>query len=147
MEESACTIHTLCPFWRVRMSFCACEPVREGGNQEVLGGGGVPAEVAKGLARSQVKQEVLFSEQQTSPGKCYVLTSGATLPGRRATCPHLLRVDGLGSRGSSVITRAELNGQLELSTSSTALAWISRCLHNYETTDNRKGASSLSKGA
>lgn len=43
MEESACTIHTFCPFWRVRMSFCACEPVREGGNQEVLGGGGVPS--------------------------------------------------------------------------------------------------------
>lgn len=141
MEESACTIHTVCPFWRVRMSFCACEPVREGGNQEVLGGGGVPNGGGERIGT------VSGSEQQTSPGKCYVLTSGATLPGRRATCPHLLRVDVLGSRGSSVIARAELNGQLELSTSSTALAWISRCLHNYETTNNRKGASSLSKGA
>jgi len=99
------------------------------------------------LAGSQVKQEVLFSEQQTSPGKCYVLTSGATLLGKRATCPHLLQADVSGSRRSWVIVRAELNSQLELSTSSIALAWISRCLHNYEITDNRKGANSLSKGA
>lgn len=85
--------------------------MREGGTQEVLGR--VPTEVGKGLARSQVKWEVLLSEKQTSPGKCYVLTSGAALLGRRATCPHLLPEDVSGSRGSSVIARAELNGQLE----------------------------------
>lgn len=76
--------------------------MREGGTQEVLGGGGVPTEVGKGLATSQVKREVLLSEKQTSPGKCYMLTSGAALPGR-ATCPHLLPEDVSGSRGSSVI--------------------------------------------
>lgn len=85
--------------------------MREGGTQEVLGGGRVPTEVGKGLAWSQVKREVL-SEKQTSPGKCYMLTSGAALPGR-ATCPHLLPEDVSGSRGSLVIARAELNGQLE----------------------------------
>ena len=41
-----------------------------------------------------------------------MLTSGAALPGR-ATCPHLLPEDVSGSRGSSVIAWAELNGQLE----------------------------------
>lgn len=74
--------------------------------------------------------------------------SGANLgdssAGKKGTCPHVLWADVWGSRGSSVVVRAELNGQLELL--GVVLAWISHCLHNYRTTDNRKGANSLFKG-
>lgn len=104
----------------------------------MLGGEGSPTEGER--------IGVSGSEQQTSPGKCYVLTSGATLPGKKSHLPSPPCGWTFWGAGSSVIAQAELNGQLELSTSSTALAWISRCLHNYETTNNRKGASSLSKG-
>lgn len=104
----------------------------------MLGGEGSPTEGRK-------IGTVSGSEQQTSPGKCYANLRGNSA-GKKSHLPSPPAGGRFGEQGSSVIARAELNGQLELSTSSTALAWISRCLHNYETT-NRKGASSLSKGA
>lgn len=133
----------------LRMQVCTCEEERHPGSVS----GGVGDQNAGGVEVKELGKKWLecrlswkfFPEQQKSPpGKCHVLTSGAALAGGRAPAHKSLGQSMRGSRGSLVIVHAELSDQLEFT--GIVLAWISHCLHNYETTDNRKGANSLFKG-
>lgn len=93
----------------------------------------------------QVKLEVLSRATKVSSWKMSCSNLGGSSARKKSTCPHVpLAEHGGGNRGSVVIVRAERSDQLELM--GIVLAWISHCLHNYETTDNRKGANSLFKG-
>lgn len=70
---------------------------------------------------------------------------GAAVPGRAPAHTSIPCAEHRGIRGSSVTVRTERSEQLELM--GIVLAWISHCLHNYETTDNKKGANSLFRGS
>lgn len=127
------------------MAVCTCEEGRRPGSASGWAGDAEVKELGKKWLESRLTRKFFPEQQKSPPATCHILTSGAALPGRRAPAHTSLAPSTRGSRGSSVIVRAEWSHQLELM--GIVLAWISHCLHNYETTDNRKGANSLFKGA
>lgn len=136
----------------LRMNVCTCE---EGTHPPMkcfgvgwgirMQGGAEVKEPGKKSLEFRFSWKFFPEPQKCPPGRCPVLTLGGSSAGRAPAHTSIPCAEHRGSRGSSVTVRAERSEQLELV--GIVLAWISHCLHNYETTDNRKGANSLFRGA